>query len=328
MTEYTPKHAKPVIDPSKGPYSGLTGASQAINFPEVLTWEDGAHLVAETPDNTMMLGVDGLGEPITVDLDSESPHVLISGATGGGKSAILRSMAMQSLCAGSHVVFLDLKRHSHRWAKNLNNVVYAQTLPEVGNALVSLGAEVHRRNLVVDNHPGPIEEAPVGERLVVVFEELNATMAQLQAISKKGMAARNTYTAMDGLRDIMFMGRAAKVHLVAAAQFADAKSTGGSDIRENFSTRILIRYTSNQWNMLAYDCGYPESSPEEPGRGMVCRGGKARQTQFLYVTEEEAAEAVRYGVKHETNMYGIKPKRQAREAAAALKEQGYEEVDV
>lgn len=328
MSDYIPKHAAPDIDPSKGPYSGLTGASQSIHFPDVVTWTDAAHFIADTPDNTMFLGVDGLGEPITVNLDDESPHVLISGASGGGKSAILRSMAMQSLVAGSHVVFLDLKRHSHRWAKSLNNTTYASTLPEVGNALVAIGAEVHRRNAVVDQFPGPIEEAPVGARLVVVFEELNATMSQLQALSKKGMAGRNQYTAVDGLRDIMFMGRAAKVHLVAAAQFADAKATGGSDIRENFSTRVLIRYTSNQWNMLAYDCGMAEASPEEPGRGMVCRGGKARQTQFMYITEEEAAEAVRYGVKHPTSLYPMKPKKQAKAAAAALREQGYEEADV
>jgi DNA segregation ATPase FtsK/SpoIIIE-like protein len=322
--EYEPKHAAPVIDPTRGVYSGMSTAQQNISFPELLTWEDTAHLIAETDSSTLLLGVDGQGEPVTVDLDDESPHVLISGASGGGKSGILRACAMQALIGGAQVVFLDLKRHSHRWAKNLNNTAYAASLPEVGNALVSVGAEVHRRNQVVDDFAGPIEEAPVGDRIVVVFEEMNATMSQLQAVSKR--LPDNTYTAMDALRDIMFMGRAAKVHLICAAQFADARSTGGSEIRENFATRILTRYTKNAWSMLAYDCGLPQAAPEERGRGMVCRAGKAKQTQFLYITEEEAADIVRTAVKRDSGMWTSK--KQAKQAARALHNDGYEEADV
>src|SRR5690606_10107784 len=99
---------------------------------------------------------------------------------------------------------------------------------------------------------------------------------------------KGTYDAMDGLRDVAFMGRAAKVHLIAVGQYMDARTMGG-DIRECFSTRILIKYTKQTWTMLAYDCGVPQAAPEQKGRGMVCRGGKARETQFLFMTDQEAA---------------------------------------
>lgn len=273
-----------------GPYSQMSTPSQSLGFPTVLTYDNARDLVRYAEESAPILGVDGTGAPISVDLDSDSPHLLVTAATGGGKSVLIRSISAQMMATGSKAVFLDIKRHSHRWAKNLENAGYAATLPEIGNALVELGREVHRRNEIVENWPGTIETAPVGPRIVVVFEEMNATMVALKELTKRIPAG--TYSALEALSDIAFMGRAAKVHLLAVGQFMDAR-TVGSAIRECFSTRVLIRYTKQSWTMLAWDCGLPQAAPEQPGRGMVCRGGKARETQFLFMTEEEAAALAR-----------------------------------
>lgn len=280
---------------SVGPYSQMSTPAQSLAFPELLDYEAAKPLIERSPESAPLLGVDGEGMPVAVDLDSDSPHMLTSAASGGGKSVLVRGVSAQILANGGIATFLDLKRHSHRWAKNLPNAGYAQTLPEIGNALVELGREVHRRNEIVEHHRGPIEEASVGPRLIIPFEEMNATMGQLMQLSRR--LPRGAYTAIDALRDIMFMGRAAKVHVLAVAQFADAKSMGGSDLRENFSTRVLIRYTKNAWTMLAYDCGLPMPAPEQAGRGMVCRAGRARETQFLYLTEDQARALALDGVE-------------------------------
>lgn len=274
----------------QGPYAEMGTPSQSLGFPEILKYDDARDLITYAEESAPVLGVDGTGAPISVDLDSDSPHMMVSASTGGGKSVLLRSIASQMMANGAVATFLDVKRHSHRWAKSLPNAGYAATLPEIGNALVELGKEVHRRNEIVENWPGTIETAPVGPRIVVVFEEMNATMSQLKELTKR--IPSGTYGAVDALRDIAFMGRAAKVHLLAVGQFMDAR-TVGSDIRECFSTRILARYTKQTWTMLAYDCGLPQAAPAETGRGMVCRGGKARETQFLFMTEEQAAELAR-----------------------------------
>lgn len=282
MTSFIPGNAPNTTNP----YANLGTPTTALGFPEMYSYRDAYHAMHEASESAPILGVDGEGNPISVDLDSDSPHMLVSAGTGGGKSTLLRTIAAQMLANGAVATVLDLKRHSHRWAKNLPNVGYAQTLPDIGNALVELGQEVHRRNEIVEMHPGEIEDAPVGPRIVVIFEEMNATMSALRDLSRK--LPRGAYTALDAFRDIMFLGRAAKVHVLSVAQFADAKAMGGSDIRENFNTRILIRYSKNAWTMLAYDCGLPQPAPEAKGRGMVCSGGKARETQFAYLTEEEA----------------------------------------
>lgn len=285
-----------MINFDNGPYSQMSTPTSSLGFPDILSFASAQGLVEHASENAPLLGVDGSGAPVPVDLDSDSPHVMVSASTGGGKSALLKSIAAQMLSHGAVATVLDVKRHSHFWAKGLPNVGYAETLPQIGNALVELGREVHRRNELAGEwlsnerklgRFSKIEDAPVGPRIVVVFEELNATMSQLKELSRR--IPKGAYSAFDALRDIAFMGRAAKVHLLCVGQFMDAR-TVGSDIRECFSTRVLIKYSKNAWTMLAYDCGLPQPAPEHKGRGMVCYGGKARETQFLYMTDQEAAE--------------------------------------
>lgn len=284
MTSFVPQF-------SQGPYSGIASPADSLEFPALFDYDAARDDITYSAENEPILGISGDGQLITVNLDSDSPHVLISASTGGGKSTVARSIAAQMLRNGSVATVLDLKRHSHRWAKNLPNAGYAQTIREIGNAWVELGQIVHKRNAIVENWPGSIETAPVGPRIIILFEEMNATMGMLRQASKR--IPEDDYNAIDGFNDVMFMGRAAKMHVVAVAQLATFRAMGGSEVLENFNNKVLIRYSPTAWRYLAADCGKRIAAPEEPGRGMVCYGGKARKTQLLYLTEEEAAQLAR-----------------------------------
>lgn len=267
------------------PYSGVSTPQKG--FPSILPLSEASDWVEGLQPSEILLGVDAVGEPMTVDLDSESPHVLISAPTGRGKSAVARSIAVQRLARGDLVVFLDIKRHSHRWARRLEpNIHYAKSAQDIGGALVNLGREVHRRNMIADEWDGPLDRAPVGPRIIVVFEEMNSTMSSLKALDKR--LHEGDYTAVQGFMDAMFMGRAVKVHVVSFAQMASFRAVGGAEVIENFGTRILIGHSPQAWRWLASDCGKPISAPEEKGRGIVCHGGKARECQLLWVPEKDA----------------------------------------
>lgn len=271
------------------PYSGVSTPQKG--FPSILPLNEATDWISEAGPSGVFLGVDALGEPIIVDLDSESPHILISAPTGRGKSAVARSIGVQRLAQGDLVVVLDIKRHSHRWARRLApNVHYAKAAQDIGGALVNLGREVHRRNAVVDEWDGPLDQAPVGPRVIVVFEEMNSTMSSLKALDKR--LHEGDYTAVQGFMDAMFMGRAVKIHLIGFAQMASFRATGGAEVIENFGTRILIGHSPQAWRWLASDCGKPVSAPEEKGRGIVCQGGKARECQLLWLPEEDAESRV------------------------------------
>lgn len=272
-----------------GPYSGAS--TPQSDFPSVLPLNEATDFLAELSDSQVLFGVDGDGEPVVQDLDSDSPHILVSASTGAGKSAVARSLAIQRLSRGDTVVFLDVKRHSHRWAKGLAPLIhYAPDVPSVGDALVQLGREVHRRNQVVDEWSGPLEDAPVGPPILVVFEEMNATTSRLRSLDRARKSAG--YGALDAWADILLMGRAVKIRAVAFAQLATYRASGGSEMVECFGTRVLINYSPKAWRYLAEDCGRAVPAPPEVGRGMVCRGTKAVETQLLWVPEESAAPAV------------------------------------
>ena len=121
------------------PYGGLPGPSSGV--PDFVTVDD-----VPAPSGALVsLGVSASG-PVTVDLDSESPHILVNAPTGLGKSAIARSVGVQRAAAGDVLVILDVKMHSHRWARELSPVAhYADTASGVGQALVNLSWELHRR---------------------------------------------------------------------------------------------------------------------------------------------------------------------------------------
>lgn len=62
--------------------------------------------------------------------------------------------------------------------------------------------------------------------------------------------------AIDALNEVLHMGRQVRMHVLLVAQSATARALGGPEVREQFATRILARYSMNAWRMLA-----PRSTP-------------------------------------------------------------------
>ncbi|MFF9147531.1 hypothetical protein ACF1BN_22020 [Streptomyces sp. NPDC014861] len=59
-------------------------------------------------------------------------------------------------------------------------------------------------------------------------------------------------------------------------------------MRENFSPRILVRYTMNAWKMLVPKVAPAPKPTRHPGRVQVVLGGTARETRVLNLSEAEA----------------------------------------
>jgi Helicase HerA, central domain len=246
-------------------------------------------LVEAAPESAPLIGLAAGDRTVAVDLDAESPHVLVSASTGGGKSVILRALTAQLLHNGAEAVVIDLKRHSHRWCRGIPGVTYLRDVEAIHHALVALGAEGERRNQVVDEHQGD-GDPDVGPRLVVVVEESNATIARLKRWwdRNRDKSDPRTSPAIDALADVLFMGRAVRMHVLLVAQSATANALGGPEVREQFAVRILARYSRNAWMMLA-----PEVTPAPPstrhvGRAQVVLGGAATATQVLFTRDDEA----------------------------------------
>jgi hypothetical protein len=188
---------------------------------------------------------------------------------------------------GAHVIFLDAKRNSHRWARGLENVTYCRSTEEIHNALVWAAEEGDRRNVIADDGEEATAQLP---RIVIVAEEMNATINRLQdywaAVRTKHDPKSSP--AVNGLKEVLFMGRAVRMNVIAVAQMMTARTLGGPEARENFAIRILARYTPNAWNMLVPEIRPMPRSSRHAGRVQVCIAGTATETQVLFPGEDEA----------------------------------------
>ncbi|GAA0898097.1 MULTISPECIES: pRL2-11 [Streptomyces violaceusniger group] len=258
-------------------------------------------ILAKMPESAPLIGLGANKKKVSVDLDHDSPHVLISAGTGGGKSTILRCICCQFIHHGALAYVLDYKRISHTWARDVPGVTYCRDIAEIHDALIQLVQEGRRRiRLAEQLGDDVLEKEPwrVGPRLVILLEEVNATMAQLkrywQRIRESGDP--KVSPAIDALAEILFMGRAVRLHVLLVAQSATARAIGGPEMRENFATRILVRYTLNAWRMLVPEVSPAPAPTRHPGRVQVVLGGRAQETQVLNLSDAEAREWAISGV--------------------------------
>jgi hypothetical protein len=133
------------------------------------------------------------------------------------------------------------------------------------------------------------EDWDPGPRTLVIAEELNATIAQIRAwwdeVREKGQP--KIPPAVRAFRELLFMGRSAKINVLAIAQMLTALTTGGPESRENFGIRCLARYTRNNWQMLVPEAAMPRAS-RTLGRWQVVVRGVATECQVCYLTTAEA----------------------------------------
>ncbi|MFD6640297.1 helicase HerA domain-containing protein [Micromonospora chalcea] len=222
---------------------------------------------------------------VTLSLRDDSPHIAVSAGSGAGKSVLAELVAVQVLNRGGRVVILD-RKGSHRWALGLDGVDYCTKPAQMHDALVRLAALADERNSLALHEP---EDWDCGPRVLVIAEELNATIGQLvnfwAEVREKSDPKRSP--AVAGLADLLFMGRSAKVNVLAIAQMLTARAIGGPEARENFGIRCLARYTANNWKMLVPEAAMPRAS-RTLGRWQIVIGGQATEVQVAYLSASEA----------------------------------------
>ena len=258
--------------------------------PDRVELTDIAQYVDKNGPDKITLGLGRGNDPVDVSLKEDSPHIGMSVGSGGGKSQLARLAAAQVLHNGGNVLFLDPKRISHAWARDLPNVRYARTTKEIHDALMWLDFEVNRRTNVADvgaNVEGEVL-ANVGPRLLVVAEELNELTQRLRTYWNDNRPAKGVKKspAITALESALFMGRQVKINIIAVAQMMTALAAGSGAARENMGVRILGRYTKNNWRMLVPEFDMPGRSMR-PGRMQVVTE-KIREVQVAFITGMEA----------------------------------------
>lgn len=252
-----------------------------VSFTDVLSvWED-------MKDTEPLLGLGAKDKPVSFSLTLDSPHLLIAGGSGAGKSELLAGIVGQFMRRGYGVVVLDAKYTSHMWLRKVPGVLYASESEELHEALIWLDQEMLRRARFVSTGGDPTDLIP----LVVVMEEMNGASNRLRSywgtIKQTGDPMMSP--ALTALVNLSSMGREMRVHILMAGQSLTAKAVGGPENRENFGGRMFARATAAQWRMLAPQIKPAPVKRQQPGRWHLVVGDVVRELQapFMDIKDQE-----------------------------------------
>jgi DNA segregation ATPase ftsK/spoIIIE and related proteins len=208
------------------------------DLPDFITWKD-KYL---SPDEFVLTLGESIMEPVTVDL-ANTPHVLLGGSTGSGKSVLLKLLLMQSLHKGATVYISDFKGgvdFPKVWHERCQMCFDEEALLELLTTLVN---ELERRKTLFAEQGYPNIAAynkGTGEhlkRLIFACDEV------AEVLDKTGMdkAQKGRVGQIESkLATIARLGRAFGIHLILATQRPDAQLIPGQ-IRNNLDCRICGR---------------------------------------------------------------------------------------
>lgn len=201
----------------------------------------------------IILGVDTKGSSAYLDL-TESPHILMAGSTGAGKSvlltAIISGLATAKTKSEMKLMLVDTKQLDLTLFASLPHVVEVadnvQKVHELFTRLMSIvrqrtekmkgiARNLHEYNLIADK-PLPY--------YVIVIDELADVISEDKAIASAGMEPVVSYPRISTrLQSLVQISRAAGVHVICATQRPSVKIITG-DIKANLATRIALRLPS------------------------------------------------------------------------------------
>lgn len=256
-----------------------------IPIPDCVLWES---RFLRQEDFVLALGETMSHIQTTVDL-SKTPHLLIAGATGMGKSVLLNSLARQILVKGADLFIADWKcgldypQDLRNYCRFVDNEIDLQLMLDV------LKQETNRRKtLLRDAGCANISQYnlmatdPLRRQILLIDEA-----SLLFDVSSRPKAEKEAANRILG--DIVDMARQCRAcgqHIIVATQRPTSESLPGT-LKANLDGRICAHTADNQGSIAALDDGSAAKLPAIPGRFILRTGAGPDITFQAYLMEQE-----------------------------------------
>ena len=238
------------------------------------------------------VGVTSDGSPYVWDIGRNS-HLLLGGATGGGKSVLQRS------------IFNHCVAHSNKWrfiGIDLKGVElkpyakYTKTVLSIGTTLQSAIESIRITKSIMENRYTLMEKAGVNyftglvdpstgspyPAIMLMIDEAYLLLNLEGNKDEDGIARDQMHIeAAFLLNSIAQLGRAAGVHMAIATYRPDA-TIMKSDFKNNLTLRIAMGRMTSTPSYMILDNEKATTIPNHVGRGYAISNGDASDFQAYY----------------------------------------------
>lgn len=228
------------------------------------------------------IGLDNFNQTVVWDMDNPStPHALICGSTGSGKSVCIISIIEYAKQAGmDDIIIFDPKYEFSKY--NLGSIYVYNDIEEIESTLEGLVKEMNRlvkegktkKTLVIfDEFADAVSASRSGAKLDVYEEQKVGRYASGIAKTKR-VKVETKKSLEENLKILLQKGRSSGYRIIAATQRASTKVITG-DAKVNFPVQICFKVPKDVDSKVVIDEPGAESlagkgdglikSPEYPG---------------------------------------------------------------
>ena len=208
----------------------------------------------------------------------ECPHILIAGGTGSGKSILISYLLLEFLKRKSELFIADPKNSDLGSLSHYLGSERVATTPNQIARIVRLTVqEMNRRyEYMRENFRYGSNFSDHGFNMTwLIFDEMGAFKAS--ATDKKSREVINE--VMDGIKQIILLGRQAGIFILISAQQVNASDTLNTDLRDNLFCRTALGANSSEGYRMVFGSATPpiRQPIEVKGAGYLYMQGSGKE---------------------------------------------------
>lgn len=246
------------------------------------------HFYYKKPDRLVLQSHNQRQEIDSLDIDLgygvnynpvKCPHILVSGGTGSGKSVLISVLILEFLKRQSTVYIADPKNSDLGSLSHYFRNKYVATTPNNIARIVRVVVEEmqERYQVMRDNFQYGSNFTDHGFKPVwLIFDEMGAFQAT--GSDKK---SRDIITeVMDGIKQIILLGRQSGIFILVSAQQVNASTTLSTELRDNLGLRIALGANSSEGYRMVLGSATPNNLKpiEVKGAGYLYMQGSGKES--------------------------------------------------